>query len=359
MQLHPDSQVLFVGAAGRMEESLVPREGFPLETVEITNISRSLSLDGLRHNLNTVKNVLTATSAAKKIIEEFEPDVAIGTGGYVCYPVLRAAHAKGIPTLIHESNAEPGLTTKMLSRTADKILVGLEESRSLYPKPERVEVTGTPVRAGFGAANKLQARAALGLDGGKSLVVSVWGSLGSQFMNDTMADLIEIAAATEPFSLIHSAGRGGYAAFAKKLAGRGLTDLLSRGFDVREYIYDMAPVCSAADIVVCRAGASTLAELAALGKPAVLIPSPNVTNNHQEKNARVFEKAGAAIVIPETAVTASSLLGKIDSLLSKPERLESMGRQMKKMGALDATGNIAETAMKLASRKNHKNGSNA
>ncbi|MDR1132209.1 MAG: UDP-N-acetylglucosamine--N-acetylmuramyl-(pentapeptide) pyrophosphoryl-undecaprenol N-acetylglucosamine transferase, partial [Oscillospiraceae bacterium] len=209
-ELMPDCELLFVGTEGHMETELVPRAGFPVRTVKITNISRQLSLESIRHNADTVKNVLTATAAAKRIIREFAPDVVIGTGGYVCYPVLRAARGLGIPTAVHESNVIPGLTTKMLAGTTDKILVGFEESRQYYKHRERVVVTGTPVRQEFRNVDKAEARKALGLEPDRPLLVSVWGSLGAPFMNRVMAGFIAKALGKPFFGLVHSAGREGY-----------------------------------------------------------------------------------------------------------------------------------------------------
>ena len=350
-ELMPDCGVLFVGAEGNMETELVPREGFDIETIKITNISRNLSLDGIKHNLNTVKNVLTATGEAKKIIKRFAPDVVIGTGGYVCYPVISAAHSLSIPTAVHESNAVPGLTTKMLAGMVDRILLGFQESRSLYKRQDRVVVTGTPVREGFRSTEKQLAREELGLDAEKPLVLSVWGSLGAAFMNKTMLEFIERALGSPSFGLIHAAGKSGYGAMQAGLEARGLGNAAERGMEVREYIYDMPLVMAAADLVICRSGASTLSELAALGKPAILVPSPNVTNNHQEENARVLEKAGAAVMIPEANITPDGLLGSVSLLLSRPETLDSMGAQMKKLSITNATEAITDIALDLATRK--------
>jgi len=351
-ELMPDAEFLFVGARGQMESELVPREGFAIKTVEITNVSRSLSIEGLKHNLKTMRNLVRSSGEAKRILREFKPDVAVGTGGYVCYPVLKQAHALGIPTAVHESNAVPGLTTKMLEKSVDRILVGFEESRNNYKHPERVAVTGTPVRGDFLRIDKAAAREKLGLDPEKPLIVSVWGSLGATVMNGRMAELVSAAGGKQEFSMIHSAGKRGYADMMQKLASLGVDAPEKIGFDIREYIYDMPSVMAAADIVLCRAGASTLAELAALGKPAVLVPSPNVTNNHQEKNARVLERAGAAKVFLESEFTAESLLAELSALLKQPEELKKMSAAMKGMGVSDATERIAETVLSLA-EKNH------
>ena len=346
-ELMPDCEILFVGAEGRMESELVPREGFPIKTVKITNISREMSLEGFKHNADTVKNVFSAMTEAKKIMREFRPDAVIGTGGYVCYPVLKAAHSLNIPTLVHESNAVPGLTTKMLSGTTDKILVGFEESRQYYRHKEKVVVTGTPVRQEFRNANKQEARVKLGLPLDKPLVVSVWGSLGAAFMNKTMVGFIGKALGDPFFGLIHSAGKSGFQKMFDDMKIAGIKNAKERGMDVREYIYDMPLVMAAADLVICRSGASTLSELTALGRPAILVPSPNVTNNHQDKNARVLEKAGAAVVIPENEITEDKLLGSVSLLLSRPDTLTAMSEQMKKIDMGDATEKIADIILDL------------
>ena len=345
----PDSEFLFIGAEGRMETDLVPRAGYEIETVRITNIHRGFSMEDIKHNLATLRNVVTSTGEAKRIIREFEPDAAVGTGGYVCYPVLRAAHEMGIPTAVHESNAVPGLTTKMLEGKVDAIMVGFEESRANYRHPERVAVTGTPVRGEFLRANKAGAKRALGLPEDKPLVASVWGSLGAGHMNEIMTDFIVRACANPFFGVIHSTGKAWYKKMTETLEKEkpGYEKL---GMDVREYIYDMPTVMAAADLVLCRAGASTLAELTAMGKPAVLIPSPNVTNNHQEKNARVLAESGGAKLLLEPDFTADSLLGLVSELLHHPEQLEEMSEKMRSMGVADATDRITEIVLDLASQ---------
>ena len=282
-----------------------------------------------------------ATKDARKIIEDFQPDVAIGTGGYVCYPVLKAAAQLGIPTVVHESNAVPGLTTKMLAGAVDRILVGFEESKQHYSEREKVVVTGTPVRGAFTACSKAEAKRQLGLDPDRPLVVSVWGSLGASYMNEVMTAFITRAAVTDaPFALIHSAGRNGYEKMHAALLEKCPADLAAHGMDVRPYIYDMPLVMDAADLVLCRAGASTLAELSCIGKPAILIPSPNVTNNHQEKNARALESAGGCRVLLEKDATPQKLYDEIGDMLSDPLRLHAMGENATVLAAHDASEKI-------------------
>ena len=343
-EIFPDANFLFVGAEGMMETELVPREGYEIKTVKVTNLQRSLSPAGIKHNLGTVKNVISSLREAKKIIREFKPDVAVGTGGYVCYPVLKAANALGVPTLVHESNAVPGLTTKLLSKTVDCVMLGFEGAKSNYKPGVNTVYTGTPVRPEFTTLTKPEAKRALGYPADKPLVLSVWGSLGSAFMNGIMTDFIRLAAEKEDFFLVHSAGKRGYAGMKAALDEK-CADFAERGMDVREYIYDMPRVMAAADVILCRSGASTIGELTALGRPTVFVPSPNVTGNHQEKNARVLEKCGAAVVLLEGEFTAEQLYERVTGLLADRGRLEVMSDAMRAAGKADATEKIAELVL--------------
>ncbi len=345
-ELMPDCEILFIGAEGKMEMELVPREGYKIEALKITNISRGHSLEALRHNLDTLRNVAVSTHEAKRILREFKPDVVIGTGGYVCYPVLTAAHELGIPTAVHESNAVPGLTTKLLAERVDRVMVGFADSREAYHHPEKVEVTGTPVRGEFASYSKALAKKELGLDPNEPLVVSVWGSLGAAHMNKVMGELITLLDARREFRLIHSAGSMYFDGFMERLEA-AMPDFAKFGADVRKYIYDMPRVMAAADLILCRAGASTLSELAYMGKPVIIVPSPNVTNNHQEKNARVLEKAGGAKVFLEGEFDAQSLLDTVRELLGDEGKLNEMSEAMRSLAVPSATDRICDIILSL------------
>ena len=349
-ELMPGTEILFVGAKGRMEEDLVPRAGYEIRLIDITNLQRKLNLEGIKHNLITAKNVVVSLGESKKIIKEFQPDVVVGTGGYVCFPVLRAAQKLGIPTVLHESNAVPGLTTKMLADHVDGMMVGFEESKNGYKHPEKVTVTGTPVRGDFRTYTKAAAKAELGIPQEEPLIVSVWGSLGAMRMNELMADFITDTRKDSDFCLIHSAGTAGYEEMITRLKAECPGGFTQEGYDVRPYIYDMSRVMAAADLVLCRAGASTLSELAMMGKPAVLVPSPNVTNNHQEKNARVLEKAGGAIVLPEPGLTSETLVKTVMELIHDTARLEKMEQAMRGYAVPDATERITDVVLGLAAK---------
>ena len=349
-ELMPESRFLFVGAKGKMEEDLVPRAGYEIELIEITNIQRSLSPAGIKHNAKTAMNVVKSLGVSKRIIREFQPDVVIGTGGYVCFPVLKAAQMMKIPTVLHESNAVPGLTTKMLAGGVDVMMVGFEESVSAYKNSQVVKVTGTPVRGDFRTYSKDKAKKELGIDPKEKLIVSVWGSLGATRMNEIMADFIADTYKDSEFNLIHAAGRERYDTMMERLHSLCPAGCSRQGYDVRPYIYDMSRVMAAADLVVCRAGASTLAELALMGKPCVLVPSPNVTNNHQEKNARVLERAGGAVVLVEAGLTSAAFTNTVTELIGDDVRLNQMAEAMKYAAPADATERITDVILSLVSK---------
>lgn len=348
-ELMPDCGILFVGADFNMEQDLVPRSGYDIVTLRVNSLRRSRSVKAMCHNVKAFVNVFRGKHKAKKILRDFAPDVVLGTGGYVCYPVLKAASELGIPTAVHESNAVPGLTTRMLSEVVDVIMVGFEESKRYYKEPEKAVVTGTPVRGEFGRISKRTARDELGISSGERLVVSVWGSLGAAKMNEIMCRFIELAGKEPGFRLIHSAGSDGYAEMTETLS-KTAPDCEKFGMEVREYIYDMPRVMAAADLVLCRAGASTISELTYMHKPTIFVPSPNVTNNHQYKNAKVVENAGGAKLLEESELTAERLLDEVKDILRDEKTLSSMSEAMAKLAVSDATATIIEKLLEMCKK---------
>ena len=346
-ELLPDCEILFLGAEGKMEMDLVPRDGFDIRPLRVTNLSRGHHLADIGHNIHSLKNVIESSHEAKRILKEFRPDAVLGTGGYVCYPVLHEASKLGIPTLVHESNAVPGLTTKMLAEQVSCVLLGYEESRKHYPSSADVRVTGTPVRRKFGLYTKELAKEELGIAPDMPLVVSMWGSLGSGHMNETMVRMLPLMKDQKEFRLIHATGSYYYQDLTKKLQEAGVSTVECNA-DVREYIYDAARVLCAAELVLCRAGASTLSELSSIGKPALIVPSPNVTNHHQEKNARLVERAGGAKVLLEGEFDEASFLKEIRNLISDPETLASMSTAMFDLAVPDALDRIVDTVLEYA-----------
>lgn len=344
----PDSALLFIGAGRSMENRLVPAEGYDIVNIKVSGLHRSFSPRSMVKNAAALRDMVTASVEAERLLRQFKPDAVLGTGGYVCYPVLRRAHKLRIPTLIHESNALPGLATRLLSGDADRILTAFSDDGGVYKNPEKVTVVGTPVRVGFGAGTPARTRRGAGESGEGRLLVSFWGSLGAERMNEIMAEFIEINARTRAFRHIHAAGGGerGRLELLESLRGMGV-ERLPDGIEVREYIDDMASVMARADLTLCRAGASTLAELAVSGAPALLVPSPYVPNNHQEANARRLSGTGAARFIAERGCTGRALYDAAAALLSDGDALESMSRAMYALAKPDAARRIAETIVSM------------
>ena len=343
---HPDLRVLFVGTPCGMERGLIEKAGYDFRSIEVSSFQRSLSPSGIAHNVKSLKNLALAGSRARAILRDFRPDLVVGTGGYASYPMVKYAAKEGIPTAVHESNMVPGLTTKMLEGYAGCIMVGFEECRRHYRRPGKIVVTGTPVRGDFFDLTRTQAREKLGLTDDRPLVVSFWGSLGASHMNAHMEDFFRLEAADGmPFHHIHGVGKSGYPAMTARLRADGLDHV--PGLDVREYIYDMAPVMRAADLVICRAGASTISEITALATPAILVPSPYVTNNHQEKNARILEQHGGAVVLLESEASGEALYRTARDILRDPQRQADMSRGMAELGIRDATKRLYDTVMSI------------
>ena len=334
---YPNSKILFIGAKGHMEEKLVPAAGFELKTFETSGMSRKLNFSGIKQNVKAVSNVLSAINGCKKIIREFKPQVIVGTGGYASFPALAAGHALKIPTCVHEANAMPGLTTRMAAAWADRVLVCFEESAKFYKHPEKVEAVGMPVRKEFIFTQKAAAREKLGLDE-RPLIVSTFGSLGARMMNLAVADLLKLEQEDGlPYQHIHGVGSFGWEWFPDKLKELGVD---AKNFDIREYIYNMPEVMAAADVIVSRAGASSCNEIAACGTPCILIPSPNVTDNHQEKNARVISDKGGAVLLLEKDCSAQRLYREIHDILSDPQRQAAMGTALRGACVLDSAERI-------------------
>lgn len=343
---HPGCKILFIGATGHMEEKLVPQAGYEVKCLPGSGLSRGKNLAAIKKNVHAVKCVLDAVKACKDIFREFKPDVVIGTGGYASFPALYAAQSMGIPTCVHESNALPGVTTKLAANRASRVLVAFEESVRHYKHPEKVEVVGMPVRREFLYTTREDARRELGLKG--YVVVSAFGSQGAKVMNENIADMMPLEQADGfPFHHIHATGSFGKEWMPKRVKDNGVDFENCPALDIREYIYNMPTVMAAADIVIGRAGSATCNEIAAAGIPCILIPSPNVTNNHQEKNARVLEAGGGAVVLLEKECTPEKLYGLIRELLADGRRREEMSRKLHGMVRLDSAERICDIVEEL------------
>lgn len=341
---YPNAEILFVGTADRMEAQLVPAAGYDFKTIEIQGFSRELNLSGLKYNLITIKKLLKSEGQAKKIIAEFNPDVVIGFGGYVSGPVLSVAARMGIPTAVHEQNAFPGVTNKSLAKKVDVVMLTAPEAEKLLKPKNPCVVTGLPIRGEIITANKEFARAEMKLDS-RPLILSMGGSLGARAINEAVKYLIRNRYEKKDCYYLHATGK----------AGAAMIDDIDKEIDLganpqimlREYINDMDRCLAAADLVVCRAGASSLSEIQALGKPSILVPYPYAAENHQFYNAKTMSDRDAAILIEEKDFTGERLLSEVERLISEPNRLKIMGENAKAMAIVDASQRITECICKI------------
>ena len=348
---HPDSKILFIGGRGNMEEELVPKAGYPLEVLPAFGLERSFSPSAIKNNYRAVKSVLSAVNKCKKIIRDFDADVVVGTGGYASFPALRAARKLNIPTCVHEANAMPGLTTRMAAKWADKVLVCFPESAKHYKNPEKVEVVGMPVRREFIYTQKADARKELGLDD-KPVVVSAFGSQGAKAMNELTAKLFALEQKNGfPFRHIHAVGSYGWKWMPDCVKAQGVDLAQCPTIEMKEYIYNMPTIMAAADVIISRAGASSCSEIAASGTPCVLIPSPNVTDNHQEKNARAMEVQGGAVVMLEQDITPEKLYAQITDLLADTDRYNAMRKALYGISVPDSAERLCAVMEQLAKKK--------
>ena len=349
---YPNSDILFIGTPDHMEARLVPNAGFNFKTIEINGFKRSFSPKSVLDNVKTVGKLIKSEKDSKEIIKDFKPDVVIGFGGYASGPVLQEAVRLGIPSCIHEQNAYPGITNKQLAKSVDKVMLTVEDAKNhLEPKNEPI-ITGLPVRGELLSKSKEEARAELGIPSGAKLVLSFGGSLGAAPLNDAMRDILIENSGSENIYHIHSAGTNGVE-FLTSLESEGFEkigeDVIRKGnSEVRKYIDNMDVCMAAADLVIGRAGASSLSEIEAMGKASILIPSPYVAENHQFHNAMALVNRNAARIIEEKDLTTESLKSKIDELLSNDETLTEIEKNAKAMAVLDSRERIAEVIIYLS-----------
>ena len=345
INMRPDTEVMFVGCVGGIEQKLVAAEGFDIETFEMRGFKRSMSPAAILYNLNVLKNAGAAERKASEIIRRFKPDVVLGSGGYASYPAVRAAQRLGIKTAVLEVNALPGIATKTLAKKADRILLAYKECVDVFDNKDKCVVTGTPLRMEMLSIDRDEARVKLGV-GSRPLVVSFWGSIGGKFVNEMTASLIALESTDHSYKHIHATGSAGYKWMPELIASKGVNLENCPHIELREYIYDMPVVMAAADIVMCRGG-STLAEIAAMGKPSIIVPSPYVAENHQEKNAMVFKDKRAAEVILESECSGELMYNTIRRMLADKQRMDDMAYRAALLAKPDATAKICEILFSL------------
>lgn len=335
---NPDAKILYVGAKGGMEEKLAKSAGFDFRGITVSGFSRSFSLSGIKKNIITLKNIFLSSIQSKKILNEFNPNICMGTGGYASGPLLKEATNRKIPIVIHEQNAFPGLTTKILSKKAQKVMLASAAAEKYFDKSCNIVITGNPVRCEIKKWTKEDARKKLGIDS-KPVILSFGGSLGARRINEAVAELIAWSAKNGKYNHMHAYGKYGHW-FDDMLKEKGVDSKKNNSLYIKEYIDDMPIRMAAADVIVCRAGAITLSEIEILGKTSILIPSPNVAENHQYHNAMELVKLNAAEMIEEKDLTGTVLIKKVRELIENRELANTYSNNLKGMAIADADERI-------------------
>lgn len=351
---YPDAEFLFAGTPKGMEAKLVPKAGYKLETIKVAGFQRKISLENVGRNIKAVTYLATSGKRAKEIITGFKPDIAIGTGGYAAGPVIRKAAKMGIPSAIHEQNAYPGVTNKLLAKEVDYVMLTVIEALDFMDKDKfEYSVTGLPVRSNINKMTKSEARRKLGFNNDFT-ILSFGGSLGAGCINETMTETIKWHTKNKlHINHIHGYGGMGKDTFPQEMEKSGIP-MKNNRLRITEYINDMNVCLAAADLVICRSGASTLAELEAAGKASILIPSPIVAGNHQYHNAMVLGKAGAAVVIEQKDVTNEKIISEIEKLYNDPDKVQIMSDNAAKLHLDDTNSRILAVIDKLYEKSKNK-----
>lgn len=341
----PEAQFLYVGTSRGLEADIVPKEGIPFDTIELQGFERRLTLANFTRGFKAIAGL----RKARRIVKEFRPDVAIGTGGYVCGPILLAASLMKVPALIQEQNVLPGITNRILSKFVTKIAVGAEAALKHFPR-EKAVFTGNPIRRAVMEASREDGLKEFGFDGDKLIVLISGGSRGARAINRAMVPVLKEAKERDDVQFLHVTGKGEYEDIMNRLREAGVELSKAPHIRVEPYLYDMPKAMAMADLAVFRAGATGIAELTARGVPAILVPYPYASENHQEHNARALQERGAARMILNKDLTAETLGDTLRELLSKPDELKNMAAASRQMGRPNAADDIADIVMKIAKR---------
>ena len=339
------ARIMFIGTTRGLENDLVPRAGYELKTIDAYGISRKITLTNIKNMFKTLQGF----EEAKKIIKDFKPDIVIGTGGFICGPTIMAAKKYKVPTILHESNAFPGVATKLLSKKVDKVLVGFEEAKQRLPKAKEVVITGTPTKIKgitMSQAQKDIMKKEIGLNNDLPIVLVFGGSQGAKTINETLIDII-LNKLNKKYQIIWASGTKQYDIIKEDLKNKKTNIDRIKNVIIIPYIYNMEEVMNISDIIVSRSGAMTITEIAKIGKPAIFIPFPFATENHQEYNAQVLEKVGAAKIILDKDLNAQSLSNTIEEMLKDKSNLEKMGQNAKKVSINHVEDKIYEEIEKV------------
>ncbi len=344
-EVNNDNEILYVGTKEGMESDLVPKQGFDFKTVDARFLQRKLSIENMITLAISAKGVIQSMG----IIRDFKPDIVVGTGGYVCGPVVLAAAIKGIPTMIHEQNVFPGITNRLLSKFVNKIAISFEEAGKYFKQKDKLVLVGNPVRKEIVEANRDESRKKYKLKNDEIFIYSFGGSGGQKSLNDAIIDVIKNIKNREKIKLLHVTGKRLKDDFNEALKLNNLE--IPSNVTVVDYMYDAPAALSASDLVIGSAGAITIAEITKIGIPSILIPKTYTAENHQEYNARALERKGAAIVILESELEDKKLISTIDKIISDSNELPAMSLNSKKLGELDAEEEMYKLISELASKK--------
>ena len=339
---YSEVEISFVGTDSGLEADIVPQAGYKLKTIKAEGFSRKLSLQLFKAVAKTSIGVLQSY----KFIKEFGPDLVLGTGGYVCGPIVLAATLQKIPTIVHEQNAYPGLTNRLLAKVVDKVALSNSSAQNYFKEEDKLVVTGNPIRPEILTKEKSAAYQELNLDSNKQTILVFGGSRGAKSINQALVGLYEQLEDLD-VQLLHVAGKKDFDRVAAKAKELGINDFKSGKIRIKPYLYNMESALAVADLVISRAGATGLAEITASGIPAILIPYPYATDNHQEHNARALEEEGAAKVILDEELTAKKLWSQIEELLADQRQLKQMRKASLAIGEPQATDKLMEEMIEL------------
>lgn len=336
---HSECEILYVGTAQGLEQKIVPQRGYELKNIQAEGLPRKLNTELVR----SVSKAFKGLNEAREIIKDFKPDLVFGTGGYVCGPVVLSAHLLKVPTFIHEQNAMPGVTNKILSRFVDKVFVNFAESEKYFKCKDKIIVSGLPVRAEVLKTTHEEGLAYFNLDKNKPVLLVSGGSRGARSINKAMAQAYPALLKNSEVQIIHSTGRNGFEETKKMILEAGV-DLHKYAERIRlePYLEHMEYALAAADVTIARAGATNLAEICACGKPAVLVPYPLASENHQEYNARVLADAEAAVMILDKDLDKDKLTDAVLNILQDEQLLKRMSENSKNLAQKDSLKEIAD-----------------
>ena len=344
-QEEPESEIIFIGTTRGLENDLVPRAGYGLKTIEANGLSKQISIA----NFKKMWATLMATGKAKKIIKEFKPDIIVGAGGYICGPVVWAANKEKIPVILHESNAFPGKAVKMLAPKAETVLISFEEARSRIPNARNIVCTGTPVKIvkkEYSQEEKKKILTSIGINGNKPIVLVFGGSQGAQKINEAIIGILENKM-NKDYQIIWATGPKQFEIIKEELASKNIDINNIENAKILPYIYNMEEIMNVSNIIVARSGAMTITEISNLGKPSILIPLPNVSQDHQLYNAKVLENAGAAKIILNNELNKNNLEDEIERIIKNPQLMHEMEEKAFSKSVTDVQEKIYKEIKKI------------